>query len=215
MRHSVRLILLGNAVLTLAEFIFSPVAGVFPSYARYLVALLISMPALIAPLWGLAYDEDELQEIAPQAPSAGGVRRPFARVGLGLRVAGLLCIAAVYLAGTISIFFELPIVQATDLRQQMLIHDLIRIKATHVYTDFWSCYRLAFLSDEKLTCVVMNDKMQVDSKGIAGYYSAVTSDPRAAYVFPAGFGQLNTLAKQAALNPGRYRRFAFDGYVIY
>jgi hypothetical protein len=223
-RHGVRLILLGNAALTLLEFVLSPVAGVHPVAGRYLVALLISTPTLIAPLWGLAHDNEELKEMAPETPLAqtsptGSAPRSFearfAMVRSGLRVAGLLFIAAVFLAGTISIFFELPTVQAADQGQQKLIHDLLRINVTHFYTDFWSCNRLAFLSKEQLICVVVDDHMQASSNGTPGYYAIVTSDPHSAYVFPVGFVQLTTLAKQAALNPGRYRRFALDGYVIY
>ena len=223
-RHGVRLILLANAALTLLELVLSPVAGVYPDHGRYLVALLISTPALIAPLWGLARDNEEVREMSPetalpQSSPAGSAARSFgapdAKVRLGLRMAALLFIAAVLLAGTINIFFELPTVQAVDRQQQQLIHDLLRSNVTHIYSDFWSCYRLAFLSQEQLICVVMDDRLQAASNGPTGYYGIVTSDPRAAYVFPVGYSQLKTLARQAALQPGHYRRFAFDGYVIY
>lgn len=223
-RHSLRLVLLGNAALTLLEFVLSPVSGVFPNNARYLMVLLISTPALIAPLWGLAHDNEELKEIAPETPLAlisppGSAPRSFeprfAMVRPGLRVTGLLFIAVVFLVGTVSIFFELPTVQATDQSQQKLIHDLLRINVTHFYTDFWSCNRLAFLSKEQLICVVVDNHMQASSTGTPGYYTIVTSDPHSAYVFPVGFAQLTTLSRQAALHPGHYRRFAFDGYVIY
>jgi Dolichyl-phosphate-mannose-protein mannosyltransferase len=223
-RHGLRLILLGNAALTLLEFVLSPVPGVFPTNGRYLLALLISAPALIAPLWGLAHDNEELKEIAPETPPAqtpptGSAPRSFearlTRIRLSLRVASLLFIASVFLAGTISIFFELPTVQATDQRQQKLIHDLLRINVTHFYSDYWSCYQLAFLSKEQLICDVMDSQMQAFSHGPKGYYDIVTSDPHSAYVFPAGNVQLITLARQSALNPGRYRHFALDGYVIY
>jgi hypothetical protein len=223
-RHSVRLVLLGNAALTLLEFVSSSVPGVYPNNARYLMALLISTPALIAPLWGFAHDNEELKEIAPEASlvltsSTGTARRSFealfARARLVLRVVSLLFIAAVFLGGTISIFFELPTVQTTDQGQQKLIHDLLHINVTHFYTDFWSCNRLAFLSKEQLICVVVDNYLQASSRGTPGYYAIVTSDPHAAYVFPVGSVRLTTLSKQAALDPGRYRRFAFDGYVIY
>lgn len=222
--HSVRLILLGNAGLTLLEFVLSLVPGVFPNNARYLMALLISTPTLIAPLWGFAHDNEELKEIAPEtslaltSPTGNAPRSfktQFAMVRLVLRLVGLLFIAAVFLAGTISIFFELPTVQTADQGQQKLSHDLLRINVTHFYTDFWSCNRLAFLSKEQLICVVVDNNMQASNRGTPGYDAIVTSDPLSAYVFPVGFVQLTTLSKQAALYPGRYRRFDFDGYVIY
>lgn len=224
-RHGVRLILLGNATLTLLEFVLSPVPGVFPTNGgRYLLALLISAPALIAPLWGFAHDNEELREIAPEVPAvhtsaAGSAPRSLearlTRLRLSLRVASLLFIASVLLAGTISIFFELPTVQATDQRQQKLIHDLLRINMTHFYSDYWSCYQLAFLSKEQLICDIMDEQMRPFSGGPKGYYDIVTSDPHSAYVFPAGNVQLTILARQSALNPGRYRHFALDGYIIY
>jgi hypothetical protein len=130
-------------------------------------------------------------------------------------VVALLFIAAVFLGGTISIFFELPTVQTTDQGQQKLIHDLLRINVTHFYTDFWSCNRLAFLSKEQLICAVLDEHMQVFNRDTPGYNTIVTSDPLSAYVFPVGVVQLTTFSKQVTLNPGRYRRFAFDGYVIF
>ncbi len=209
-RHGVRLILLGNAALTLLEFVLSPVPGVYPNNARYLLALLISTPALIAPLWGLAHDNEELKEIAPETPLAqtsptGSAPRPFqprfAMVRLSLRVAGLLFIASVFLAGTISIFFELPTVQATDQGQQKLIHDLLRINVTHFYSDYWSCYRLSFLSKEQLICDVMDGHMQAFSHGPKGYYDIVTSDPHSAYVFPVGYDYNDRSNKWSVTNP--------------
>lgn len=225
-RHGVRLILLGNAALTLLELVFSPVAGVFPSSGRYLIALLISTPALIAPLWGLAHDDKEMKELTPEASPAPispasdslrlfGMRSVQPR--LLLKGAALLFIAATLLFGTFSTFSEIPVVQATDQAQQKLINDLQSAGVTHFYTDFWSCTRLAFLSQEHLVCVVVNDSLQVagPTYGTPGYYTIVTSDPRSAYVFPAGLSVLTILAKQAALHPDRYRTFTFDGYVIY
>src|SRR5260370_3762581 len=144
-RHGVRLILLGNAALALLEFVSGPVAGVYPEASRYLVTLLISTPALIAPLWGLVHDNEELKEIAPATPLAqtsptGSAPRSFysrfAMVRPCFRVAGLLFIAAVFLNRTISRVFQLPTVQAADQGQQKLIHDLLRINRNPFYSQY-------------------------------------------------------------------------------
>ncbi len=200
-RHFARLALLGSAALVLLQYALSPVSAVYPAYGRYLTGLLIATPAVIAPLWGLSHDS------APQSEREGPVT-----IKVVLRRAILLLIGVVYLIGTISIFFEVPSVQVVDRQQQALIHDLLSINVTHFYTDYWTCDRLAFLAKEQIICAVLDGTLHEADTRVKGYYAIVKSDPHYVDMFPLGSEQDHNLA---ALAPGRYRRFVFEGYAVY
>lgn len=211
-RHFARLTLLASAGLTLLQYTSSPIAAVFSDSSRYLTGLLIATPALIAPLWGLSHDSHQ------EYPSASA-RHPFAvhlaTVTLALRRGILLLIGVVLLLGTISVFNEIPTAQAVNQQQNALIHDLLRIKATHIYTDYWTCNRLAFLTKEQIICAVVDVHLQDIRTRAPGYYSIVKADAHSAFVYPVGSAEASAIAKRTALSAGRYRRFVFDGYVVY
>ncbi len=216
-----RLMLLCAGGFTLLLFVLSPVSAVFPGNSRYLTGLLISTPALIAPLWGLSHDDSVL---APgvntninHLKTLAGVRfmLNLATFKVFLRRGVLLFIGIVLLLGTITAFLEIPTVQAYSQQQDALIRDLLHINATHIYTDYWTCDSLAFLSREQIICGVLDDHLQPTHNRYAPYYYVVKADPLATYVFPTGSAQVSALDKQAALSPGRYQRYVFDGFVVY
>lgn len=211
-RHFAHLVLLGSAGLTLLQYTSGPISAVYPEYSRYLFGLLIATPALIAPLWGLSHDSH-------QEYSSESARYPLAEhlatVTLVLRRGILLFIGVVLLLGTISVFYEIPTAQAVNQQQNALIRDLLRIKATHIYTDYWTCNRLAFLSKEQIICAVVNDRLQNIGTRSPRYYSIVKADPHSVIMFPVGSAQASAIAKRVALSAGQYRRFVFDGYVVY
>jgi hypothetical protein len=209
--HFARLMLLGSAGITLLQFISAPVSAAFPEYSRYLFGLLIATPALIAPLWGLSHDNhQEYSSSSALYPRA----IHLAKVSLVLRRGILLFIGVVLLFGTFSIFSEIPSAQAVNQQQNALIHDLLRIKATHIYTtDYWSCNRLAFLADEQIICAVVNDRLQNNVTRPPRYYSIVKADPHSVIMLPVGSAQSS--AMRVTLSEGRYQRFVFDGYVVY
>jgi len=211
-RHLARLVLLGSAGLTLLQYTSGPISAVFSDSSRYLIGLLIATPALIAPLWGLSHDNY-------QEYSSASKRYPFAvhlaTITLALRRGILLFIGVVLLLGTISVFYEIPTAQAINQQQNALIRDLLRIKATHIYTDYWTCNRLAFLTKEQIVCAVVNDRLQDIRTRPPRYYSIVKADPHSAIMFPVGSAQASAIAKRVALSAGRYKRFVFDGYLVY
>ena len=211
--HFARLMLLGSAGLTLLQFTSGPAAAVYPEYSRYLFGLLIATPALIAPLWGLSHESH-------QEHSSASARYPhamhLATVSLVLRRGILLFIGIVLLLGTISVFYEIPTAQAVNQQQDALIRDLLRIKATHIYTtDYWCCNRLAFLSKEQIICAVVNDHLQEMRTRSPRYYSIIKADPHAVIMVPIGSIQASAIAHYVALSARRYQRFVFDGYVVY
>jgi len=223
-RHFARLALLAMAGLTLLEFTLSPVAAVFPAAARYLTALLIAIPAVIAPLWDLSHDTNELDPADSKKAYSNGPTPMSTRtlqtahlptIKLVVRRGILLLIGVVYLIGSISIFFELPTVQAVDRQQQALIQDLLSIHVTHVYTDYWTCYRLAFLSKERLICTTYGGQSPKSYISSPGYDAIVKNDPDSAYMFSLGSSVATIFAEQAVVSSRHYLRFVFEGYVVY
>jgi len=213
-----RLMLLSSGGLILLLFILSPASAVFPGNSRYLVGLLISTPALIAPLMGLSSDKSALTpntRNGDHTHTQGWFSFTLFKVALGRGV--LLIIGIVWLIGTINTFLEIPTVQAYNKQQDILIHGLLGIKATHVYTDYWTCNSIAFLSREQIICAAVDGQLNVQPRysRYAPYVPLVKADPNSAYVFPMQSGQIPAIVKKAALSPGHYQRFVFGEYVVY
>src|SRR5439155_18006144 len=131
-RQVARLMLLCSGGLILLLFIMSPASAVFPGNSRYLVGLLISTPALIAPLLGLSSDKSAKNSNVSN-DDYSHTHRWFTftslKVAMGRGI--LLIIGIVLLVGTINAFLEIPTVQAYSQRQDTLIRGLLHIKATH------------------------------------------------------------------------------------
>ena len=217
-----RLMLLSSAGFILLLFITSPVSGAFPGNSRYLAGLLISTPALILPLWGLSNDR------SVTTPGMSTTNHPhmlawlpfalnFATFKVALRRGILLFIGIVFLVGTINAFLEIPTVQANNHRQEVLIQGLLRIKTTHIYTDYWTCDSIAFLSREQIKCAVVNSQLQLDVRNnrYSPYKTIVINDPNSAYVFSIGSSIIPAIDLRAALSPGHYLQFVFGDYVVY
>jgi hypothetical protein len=229
-RQSARLMLLGSAGLILLLFLVSPAAAVFPVNARYLIGLLVSTPALIAPLWSLSsgHSQQAFKMDSYKGDSSWVVRFPFsvnlAMIKVVLQRGLLLLIGIVLLVGTIRVFFEIPDVRASGQRQDALINRLLRDKATHIYSDYWTCDRIAFLSREQIICASLDAHLDLYynrytpldpyRNRYTPYFSIVKADPNAAYVFLSGSAQAVAIAKQEAVSGNHYRRFVFEGYVI-
>ncbi len=217
-RHFARLMLLCSGGLILLLFIMSPTSAVFPGNSRYLVGLLISTPALIAPLWGQLSDKSAMTpEVSNDDHSQTQSWFTFTSFKGALGRGILVIIGIVLLVGTINTFLEIPTVQANNQQQNTLIHGLLRIKATHIYTDYWTCDSIAFLSREQIICASVDSQLRLQPRynRYAPYVPIVKADPNSAYVFPIGDGQVQAIARQAALSPGRYRQYVFGDYVVY
>ena len=217
-RQFARLMLLSSGGLILLLFIMSPVSAAFPGNSRYLVGLLISTPSLIAPLWGLSSVESAMTSDTSNGDHShthSWFTLTLFKLVLGRVV--LLIIGIVLLVGTVNAFLEIPTVQANNRQQDILIHSLLRIKATHVYTDYWTCDSLAFVSREQIICGVVDGQLKVQPRysRYAPYVPIVKADPNAAYVFPLEDGQIPSFAKRVMLLPGHYQQFVFGNYVVY
>jgi hypothetical protein len=212
-RDFARLMLLCSAALTLYLFVSSPISAAFPANSRYLIGLLISTPALISPLWGLAGDNGATSQLVHSENNdlSKNIRFSF----VALRRGVLALIGVLLLVGTINAFLEIPTVQAYNQQQDALIHNLTRLKITHFYTDYWTCDSIVFLSKEHFICSSVDNALLPHYNRYLPYVALVKADPNSAYVFPLGASQISSIAKKVARSAGHYKRLVLDGYVIY
>ena len=203
-RHVARFMLLGSAVLAIGVYALSSGPMSWPGiHARYLIGLLIVTPAVIAPLWNaVSTIKLPLENLAKVKVVAAG--------------AVLLVIGTLLLVGTINTFREIPANNVTNQQQEALINDLLHIGATHIYTDYWTCDRIAFISNERIICGVLDpDLIGTHNNRYMPYLAIVEADPHSAYVFLVNSPQAATMARQAATPGAHYQRFLFDGYIVY
>ncbi len=206
-RESARLLLLGSAGLTVLVFTLS--APSIPSSAgnaRYLHCLLISVPAVLWPLW----------RGASKLTAAGGLR---ASIHLVVSRALLLLVAIVCVAGTLAALQDVPAVRLIEQQRQAMLLQLERRHIRHFYTDdYWTCYRMAFASGEAITCAVIGADLHPSGSNrnrYGPYVGQVQADRHAAYVLPLADAHTPWIVRNAHLASGHYLRLDLPGYVIY
>jgi hypothetical protein len=118
--------------------------------------------------------------------------------------------------GVMATYAQAPGARADATANQALVRDLELLGVRHMYTDYWTCYKIAFLSRERITCDVLNQGLkQAQDNRYPPYAAAVQGDSRAAYVFPNGSPQAAALARKAADPAWGYTLTRLDGYVVY
>ena len=202
-RSCARLAVLFTVGFSFVLFAISPAAIYSPFLnARYLICLLIGIPAILYPLWN----------------SVSAIKKTQQRVVkiiVGSKRGILLFVTLVFLLGTAGTLIDIPDAQASNQQQYYLVHNLLRIGAKHIYSEYWSCDRIVFLSQEKIACSVVNEQLQP----IGDHYRVngviVQSDPQSSYAFPINSPQAKFCAQHFAHTSRHYQRFVFDGYTIY
>ncbi len=200
-RHIARLLLLSSAVLALSLFVASAAPIDVPAnHARYIIGILIATPAMLWPLW--------LNARTIFQKTNGLVRARSIASALSIVIIGILS-----LTGTIIVFQEIPTAQAYNQQDQALITRLESIGATHIYGGYWTCNKLAFLSQEKIICGVVFGSLHHGSNRYQPYYDLVKADPHSAYVFT--YSEYSVVVKHwVEQNPAKYRFTFFEGFYI-
>ena len=184
-----RLLALAAAGLTVGLFARSAAPAVTPwSGARYLVGVLVALPALLAPL----------------------LARRGGRGSAGARAGALLAGAAVLLAGTLAVAPAAQGAGQVEAAGQVLVSRLLERRYTRVYTDYWTCNWLAFLSDERVVCAVLDERLKPGYNRTPGYTALVAGARAWVAVFPRGTRQDHALAERTG-----YRREVWGGYAVY
>ncbi len=204
----IRFAMLVCAALDIIIYAFSSAPSTLPGqHARYLIGLLIIMPAILAPLWDGA------------STLRGSLERNERARAIVCRCI-LAFIFLAFLSGTIYTFTWVPAAQNTYQQDEALIHDLERIGVTHMYAEYWTCNRSAFLSDERITCAVVNTDLSLDwfHSRYKPYIPLVQHDPHAAYVCPLFLsyvsGEIANLEKKANAPGSHYKSYVFEDYLV-
>ncbi len=236
-RQMSHLALLATAALTFLLYVVSPDAALFPiPTSRYLIGVLVAMPAVLWPLW---HGANLVKPLVLRWSTHHTVTLRLSQVSFFARRALLILIGIVLLIGTQSIFTGIPAappveqiwgrfaIQVNDQHmdlaaarsfnreQDALIQDLLKIHATHIYSDYWTCNRLIFGSKERIICSVLRDNLGIGQNRYLPYQVIVHNDPHAARIFPLGSPQARLFAPIAARSHGGYHRYIFDGYAVY
>lgn len=202
-RQCGRLMLLASVGLTLLLYAIAPSSATSPENAfRYLICLLLAIPALFWPIWqGLSVQRISLNWRA--------------KAGLLLRGGLLLLVAATFVSGTVRTLMQVPTAQAAYQYQETLVQDLVHIGATRVYSDYWTCNTLTFLSQEKIICSALDDYLNPGSDRYLPYRFIVRAAPRPTYIFPPGTPQAEAMKQRVRLASSHYRAYIFEGYLVY
>jgi hypothetical protein len=202
-RQGGRLMLLASVGLTLLLYAIAPSSATSPENAfRYLICLLLAIPALLWPIWqGLSVQRISLNWRA--------------KAGLLLRGGLLLLVAATFASGTVRTLMQIPTAQAVYQYQETLVQDLLHVGATRVYADYWTCNTLTFLSQEKIICSVLDEHLNPGYDRYLPYRFIVRAAPRPTYVFPPGTQQAEAMKQRVLLASFHYRAYIFEGYLVY
>jgi len=194
-----RLVMLTGAGATVVLYALSPAAVTEPRpTSRYLVGVAIALPALVAVLVG---------------PHPARLRWPAWRLAPW---SALVFVLAVLISGTQEVMSaELQYASWLDWRQNAQVADLLQRGIARIYTDYWTCERIAFQSDERILCAVLDDRLQPGQDRYLPYRTEVLAAGNASYVFPDPSPQASILDRRLKQSRQRYRRMEAYGYVIY
>lgn len=200
-----RLMLLLGGGLTLAFYLVSLAAVTPAGNARYLIETNIALPAMVYPLWIVSGETRIHAAIAaflsPQMRSA--------------RRAGLALLLLVSLGGVAAAFQASAATRARAHADQVFIHDLERLGVRRMHSEYWTCYRMMFLSQERITCDALKPTLVEGFNRYPPYIAEVAADPNAPYVFPATSPHAQTMARLAQDPTWPYTLIRVDGYVVY
>jgi hypothetical protein len=238
-RQWLRAMLLLTAAGTLLLYSLSKTAQIYQfTAARYLLPLYLTLPVPLAALSNLSRQTvaalerrtRSIHEAARESDQAGSsapassALRHLARSSTWDATSLWALLALLGLASTFSwarngTEFGLPM-PPPDRR---VIATLEARGVTTFVSDYWTCYRLAFESSERLRCAVRDGANGTLTRNgavnrYAPYVDEVLRAPHPAYIFPAGSQQDATFAAWATaqhLPHLGYTRLVQDGQAIY
>ena len=196
-----QLMLVVSPLLILIVYATTSSAGLDPWYsARYLTSTLIALPAVLWPIW-----------------RAGTNLKPK-RLASSIKVLSALLLLVIFLfftVGWVQTLNLIPAAQDAKRQEADLIQALLNRGITHIYTDYWTCDRIAFESTERIICSVVDEQLQPGVNRYTPYTTIVNADSHASWVFPVGSPQARAfeqnMQKSGETNPS----FIQDGYIIF
>jgi hypothetical protein len=206
-RQFARLMLLFIALLIILLYLRSPLSGLKPVSTRYLVGLLVATPAILWPLWRLTGLEEAHLTLT-------GTTKWLSR-------AALLLVTLVVLACTVWTLTTVPAAYAQEQQEMQLVHDLLKLKVTRVYLEYWTCYRLLFQSQEQILCAsppypttIGGDPYLPDARAVQPDPNVI--NPRVPFLFPANSSREIAEFEQYNKQHGKhFQKYMLDGMVLY
>ncbi|MEH1098822.1 hypothetical protein [Micromonospora sp. CPCC 205561] len=209
---ALRLALVAAAVATLALYAASSAAGRTPTEsARYLSCLLISVPALLWPLWSATRRATGPDAAADGTP-AQAPWRAATRIAAATVLAATLGTAAVSTAGAIG---AAPAARAAEARHAALVAVLRERGVRHVYAGYWTCNRLTFASREEVLCAVVDDELRPGHDRYPPYRRAVRGAAAPAWVAPEGSPLAARLDGRRGAGPAALDVVVLPGWRVY
>jgi hypothetical protein len=200
-----RLMLLVSAIGTIMLYALSPAPAAYPApTSRYINCILIAFPSVLWPLWN--------------GIGTGWNMPNWRRMLLVGRMGLLLLVLFMFVAGTFSTFGEIPAAQAFYRNQELLVQKLEALGATRIYSEYWTCNRLTFQSQEKIICSALSTNLGPGFDRYPPYRKIVHATPHPAYVFPLSTPQVTLLDQKLANDASfreMYQRRVYEGYVLY
>jgi 4-amino-4-deoxy-L-arabinose transferase-like glycosyltransferase len=194
-----RLMLLLSAWATLIPYLSSATAAVRPWSFRYLIGLLISLPAIIAPL----------------IPSKGNVTSVKLKMKTALSWGAVMLVLVVNVAGTLSNSSAFSQGDMRIQRQKELVQRLLQLGITRIYSGYWVCDRIIFQSQEKIICAALNEQMQPDLTRYAPYKNILDHSRNIAYVFTQNGDFHPQHAITVFTQDNRYQQIHINEYVVF
>ncbi|SCE99657.1 hypothetical protein [Micromonospora chokoriensis] len=209
---AVRLALVLAAVATVGAYTVSSSAGLTPvESSRYLSCLLISLPALLWPVWTVARDG-----LRRAATGRGEVSSTVARpVAVATAVAVVVLVATVGTAAhaTWRAAQTAPATRAAAAHHSELVSTLRQLGVRHVRAGYWTCNRLIFASAERVLCAVVDDSARPGFDRYPAYRREVDASAAPAWVAPAGSPLADVLDERR--RAGDLDLVTIDGWRIY
>ncbi|MET7946632.1 hypothetical protein [Micromonospora sp. NPDC005324] len=203
-----RLALVLAAVATLGAYTVSSSAGLTAvESSRYLSCLLISLPALLWPVWAAAR-----HGLRPPATGRRGVGSTLARSVAVVLLAATLGTAA-HATGRAA--QTVPTTRADEARHTELVSTLRHLGVRHVHAGYWTCNRLTFASAEQVVCAVVDDTLRPGFDRYPAYRREVDGAAAPAWVAPAGSPLAEVLDERQRSTPGSLDLVTIEGWRIY
>lgn len=207
-RDVARLMLSLTAWLTIAGYMFSSTAANNPHSGRYMIGLLVVVPAL---LWPLVDQTPPIKDV-----KSGSVTRTTGIIPRNAwRLVGVALLGASLILGAIDTTQAVPTAVAANRSDATFAHDLLSRGITRFYSDYWTCDLLNFDTRERLTCAVVGEYAQPGLTRYLPYFAAVQADRDAPYVLIQDSPIERTFMIHAVESHQRYVVEYLDGYAVY
>jgi hypothetical protein len=191
LRYLARLGLLAAAAGTLLAYVrgTGPTVDAYQS-VRYLTGLLVSTPAVLWPLW-----------------RAGRLR--------ALRLSAVAVVTTVAVLATGQLLAAIPLYHERANAHRDLVATLERLSITDVYSEYWTCNRIAFDTRERIVCAVLTPAMTPGFDRCLAFRAQVQAAATPAYVFPTDSPTETAFAQRLAATAIAATVTETDGYRIY